>query len=98
MTSPASWRCDPRRLSRLLLILGSAVTLVESSPGETRAADSHVEAIAKKIAWQTETRKSVELRVRTTIAISHPPPRSPAPSTLVRSTTSKWPANGDAIS
>ena len=77
MTSPASWRCDPRRLSRLLLILGSAVTLVEGSPGETRAADSHVEAIAKKIAWQTETRKSVELRVRTTIAISHPPPAVP---------------------
>jgi hypothetical protein len=33
-----------------------------------------VEALAKKIALQLETRKSVELRVQTKIAISNPPP------------------------
>jgi hypothetical protein len=58
-------------------MLGSAVALLEGSPAESRAADPAVEAIAKKIASQTETRKSVELRVQTKISIANPPPPVP---------------------
>jgi hypothetical protein len=54
-----------------LLLLASAVALLEGPLKAARGADPAVEAIAKKIASQTEARKSVELRVRTAIM---PPP------------------------
>lgn len=74
MIYPATWRRNLPRLSPLLLMLGSVVILLETPSGESRAADSPVEAIAKKIAWQMEARKSVELRMQTDIATANPRP------------------------
>ena len=98
MTSGACWRCNFPRITRLLLVLGAAVALVEGAARTTSAADAPVEAIAKKIALQTETRKSVELRLRTTIASSKPVPKVKGSFDSMKSTTSKWPANGGAMS